>query len=62
MTAKKCTKKRDARAELLFCLIMDGFFDVLVSVAVVAAKAPGGSLFTDPLFSLQSPSSASHEK
>ena len=30
MTAKKCTKKRDARAELLLC-----FFNVLVDVAVV---------------------------
>ena len=30
MTAKKCTKKRDVRAELLLC-----FFVVLVDVAVV---------------------------
>ena len=31
--AKMCTKKRDARAKLLFCL----FFAVLVDVAVVVA-------------------------
>ena len=36
-TVKKCTKKRDARAKLLFCVIN---FDVLVAVALVVAKAP----------------------
>ena len=41
MTAKKCTKKRDARAELLFC-----FFHVLIAVAVVVAYAPW--LFPNP--------------
>ena len=34
MTAKKCAKKSDARAELLFCLFNLFFFDVLVTVAV----------------------------
>jgi len=34
--AKKCTKKRDARAELLFCQsTLNESFDVLVAVAVV---------------------------
>ena len=33
-TAKKCTKKSDARAKLLFCY---RFFAVLVAVAVVVA-------------------------
>ena len=37
-TAKKCTKKRDARAKFLFCyLYTDCFFAVLVAVAVVVA-------------------------
>ena len=42
MTAKKCTKKRDARAELLFCqsILNLLFFAVLVDVAVVFAQAP----------------------
>ena len=37
VTAKKCTKKRDARAELLFCqsILNLLFFAVLVDVAVV---------------------------
>ena len=38
---KKCTKKRDARRKLLFCVIsLCFFFDVLVAVAVVVAKTP----------------------
>ena len=42
VTAKKCTKKRDARAELLFCqsILNLLFFAVLVDVAVVFAQAP----------------------
>ena len=35
--AKKCTKKRDARAELLFCLLNLLFFDVPVAVVVVVS-------------------------
>ena len=35
MTAKKCTRKSDARAKLLFYLF--NLFDVLVAVAVVAS-------------------------
>ena len=38
MTAKKCTKKRDARAKLLFCYHTPiAFSAVLVAVAVVVA-------------------------
>ena len=38
--AKKCTKKRDARAKLLFAnLNLLGFFAVLVAVADVVASA-----------------------
>ena len=39
LTAKKCTKKRDARAELLFCQTTETycFLDVLVAVAVVTS-------------------------
>ena len=33
-------KKCDARAKLFFCVINQLFFDVLVAVAVVVAKAP----------------------
>ena len=36
---QKGTKKRDARAELLFCLINLLLFAVLVAAAVVVAKA-----------------------
>ena len=37
-TVKKCTKKHDARAKLLFCLLnLLRFFSVLVDVAVVVA-------------------------
>ena len=55
MTAKKCTKKRDARAKLLFCLSNYFFFDVLAAVAIVVAKAPycpthGGSARKGYLF------------
>ena len=39
-TVKKCTKKRDARAKLLFWVINLLLFDVLVAVAVVVAKGP----------------------
>ena len=40
VTAKKGTKKSDARAKLLFCQSNPFlFFDVLVTVAVVVAKA-----------------------
>ena len=38
--AKKCTKKRDPRAELLFCSKLNAFFDVPVAVAVVVSKGP----------------------
>ena len=41
VAAKKCTKKRDARAaELLFPIQAYRFFAVLVDVAVVVAKLP----------------------
>ena len=33
-------KKRDARAELLFCSKPNAFFDVPVAVAVVVSKGP----------------------
>ena len=41
-TVKKCTKKHDARAKLLFCLLnlqlyCTAFFSILVDVAVVVA-------------------------
>ena len=36
-TSKKCTKKRDARAEQLFCTSKHLFFDVVVVVVVVVA-------------------------
>ena len=36
-TSKKCTKKRDARAELLFCSLYQLFFDAVVVVVVVVA-------------------------
>ena len=36
MTAKECTKKRDARAKLLFCHFVS-FYVVFVDVAVVVA-------------------------
>ena len=40
-TAKKCTKKRDARAKLLFCLWNLVFFlHVLVAVALLNLKVP----------------------
>ena len=35
--AKKCTKKHDARAELLFCQLNLLLFDVAVAVAVVVS-------------------------
>ena len=38
--AKKCTKKREARAELSFCQSKAFAFAVLVDVAVVVAQAP----------------------
>ena len=34
-TSKKCTKKSDARAELLFCSQHQFYFDVVVVVVVV---------------------------
>ena len=42
VTAKKCTKKRDGHAELLFCqsILNLLFFAVLDDVAVVFAQAP----------------------
>ena len=44
VTAKKCTKKCDAHAKLLFCLIkLLVFFDVLIAIAVVVEKS---SLFS----------------
>ena len=39
--AKKCTKKRDARAELLFCSKPNAFFDVPVAVAVAVVVSEG---------------------
>ena len=36
-TSEKCTKKRDARAEQLFCSEKQFFFDVVVVVVVVVA-------------------------
>ena len=39
-TSKKCTKKRDARAELLFWSLNLLFFEVVVVVVVVVAQAP----------------------
>ena len=36
-TSKKCTKKRDARAELLFWSLNLLFFEVVVVVVVVVA-------------------------
>ena len=36
-TAKKCIKKRDARAELLFCSLNLLFFDVPIAIAVVVS-------------------------
>ena len=36
-TAKKCTKKRDARADLLFCSLNLLLFDVPVAVVVVVS-------------------------
>ena len=36
-TAKKCTKKRDARAEVLFFSLNLLFFDVPVAVVVVVS-------------------------
>ena len=39
-TTKKSTKKRDARAELLFCSLNLLLFDVPVAVAVVVRKVP----------------------
>ena len=41
MTAKKCTKRRDARVGLLFCHFKSiSSFAVLFDVAVVVASAP----------------------
>ena len=40
MTAKKCTKKRAARAKLLFCLTKYCFYDILLAVIDVVAKNP----------------------
>ena len=39
-TSKKCTKKRDARAELLFWSLNLLFFEVVFVVVVVVAKLP----------------------
>ena len=36
-TKKKCTKKRDARAELLFWSLNLSFFEVVVVVVIVVA-------------------------
>jgi len=44
-TAKKCTKKRDARAKLLLCLSKSFYFSVLVAVAALLLKLlKGGGL------------------
>ena len=40
VTAKKCTKKCNTRVEFLFWSLSLLFFDALVAVAVVVAKAP----------------------
>ena len=48
MTAEKCTKKRDARAKLLFCQSINLlFFAVLVAVTVVVAYNKLPNVFTD---------------
>ena len=39
-TAKKCTKKRAARAKLLFCLTKYCFYDILLAVIDVVGKNP----------------------
>ena len=39
-TSTKCTKKRDARAELLFCSLSQLFFDVVVVVVIVVVVVP----------------------
>ena len=39
-TAKKCTQKRDARAELLFCFLSLLLFDVAVTLTVVVSLGP----------------------
>ena len=39
--AKKCTKKRDARAKMLFACKTFCFFDDLIAVRVVDLKVPG---------------------
>ena len=49
-TSKKCTKKRDARAELLFWSWNQLFFDVVVVVGVVVAEGP--KLFLEPEWAL----------
>ena len=46
VTAKKCTKKCNARAELLFWLQNLLLFDVLVAVAVALLKLPSSLLAT----------------
>ena len=44
--ARKCTKKRDARAKLLFCQSKPiAFFAVLVDVAVVMEMNPHLNIF-----------------
>ena len=48
MTARECTKKRDARAKLLFCQSKPiDFFAVLDAVAVVVAWAPYNATAAD---------------
>ena len=49
-TSKKCTEKRDARAELLFWSWNELFFDVVVVVGVVVAEGP--KLFLEPEWAL----------
>ena len=49
VTAKKCTKKCNARVELLFWLLSLLFIDVLVAVAVVVAKTPYCCLDVDDM-------------
>ena len=52
MRDKKCTKKRDARAELLLCSVNLLFFDVPVgAVVVVFRKVPNEQNHSNVLFS-----------
>ena len=51
-TRNNCTKKCEARAKLLFCLLNVLFFDVLVAVRIVGSLSPYYSLRGGRLFQL----------